>query len=79
MTKQELIFIEHNVELLTGMPGKRQGAQYGFDRLSLVADTPTDEASEGSDKEGTVCRVMMVADAPTDSKFYSDAQECFAR
>lgn len=61
------------------MPRKLKKLQYGFDQLSSVADTQKGGTSEASDTEGTVCRAMMATDAPTDSKFYSDAQACLTR
>ena len=55
------------------MPEKRQKTRYDFNLLS------TDDTSQTEDKyvsgtEGSVARVMRPADAPTNSRFYTDAQ-----
>ena len=55
------------------MPGKRQQTRHDFNLLSTDDTTQTEENSV-KDREGSVSRVMRVADAPTNSRFYADAQ-----
>jgi len=55
------------------MPTKRQKTRHDLNLLSTDDATQT-ENNEGISSENGVARVMRVADAPTNSRFYTDAQ-----
>jgi hypothetical protein len=57
-----------------GMPAKRHKTRHDFNVLSTDDINDSDEGKEDSKKDGSVPRVMRVTDAPTNSKFYTDAQ-----
>jgi hypothetical protein len=55
------------------MPGKRQKTRHDFNLLSTDDATQTEDKDDNGSESG-VARVMGVADAPTNSRFYTDAQ-----
>jgi hypothetical protein len=56
------------------MPAKRRTTRHDFSLLSTDQASPKDEGKEDSKQEGNVTHVMRAVDAPTSSKFYTDAQ-----
>ena len=58
------------------MPAKRPKARQDFSLLST--DRITEEEVKGDSEEGNVNCVMRASDAPTSSKFYTDAQTYFS-